>query len=785
MIPYYPLIDPAPAVVRLQGWRVRLRLQGRQCMSITTQDHRVFELKTPLGKDVLLLQKMIGTEPMSQPFVLELDLLSEKGDIKADDILGQKVCVSLTLPQGQKRFFHGFVSEFSHGGWQRYYHYRAIVRPWYWLLTRTADCRIFQELTVPQIFEHVVQQYGFTDYELRLTGNYQVREYCVQYRETDFNFLSRLLEQEGIYFFFEHAETKHTLVLIDDPGKHQTCSGYETVPYYPPAGKDMLRERDHLQTWTCTSSVRSGSFATTDFDFEQPRKSLAGSASIARQHQQSNYEVFDYPGLLTPLESQQSDQVAKVRIQELQSPYMVASGHGNAAGLGTGVRFTLDKFPRKDLNIAYIVTRANYTITANTYETGQSQTTQEFTVAIEAIDARTQFRPERRTSKALIHGTQTAIVVGPAGEEIYTDKYGRVKVQFHWDRYGKQDEQSSCWVRVSQPWAGKNWGAIHIPRIGQEVIVSFLEGDPDRPIITGRVYNGDSMPPYTLPGNATQSGIKTRSSKGGSDANFNEIRFEDLKGSEQLYVHAEKNHDIVVEKDETHSVGNDRSKTITHDETTKVGHDRTETVGNNEQISVGVNRSEQVGANENIKIGANRTEAVGANETISIVSNRTKSVGGNETATVSMLRFHNVGINEMVNVGGAQEVNIGAAQTITVGAAQLITVGAAQVTSVGVNQSTNVAVHRSVTVGGSQSHHVVGERKAKVDAADKLHVGTSIQIEAGESVIIKTGKASIMMKSDGTIQINGQDITTKGSGTVHVKAAGDVEIKGKSVKHNC
>jgi type VI secretion system secreted protein VgrG len=755
-------------------------------MSIATQDHRVFELKTPLGKDVLLLQKMSGTEAMSQPFLWDLDLLSEKADIDAADILGQKVCVSLTLPQGQKRFFHGFVSEFSQGGWvQRYYSYRAIVRPWYWLLTRTADCRIFQELTVPQIFQKVVQQYGFTDYEQRLTGNYQVREYCVQYRETDFNFLSRLLEQEGIYFFFEHAETKHTLVLADDPGEHKTCPGYETVPYYPPAGKDMLRERDHLQSWTCTSSVRPGAFATTDFDFEKPRNSLAGSATVTRQYQQSNFEVFDYPGQLSPLESQQSDVVAKIRIQELQASYTVASGQGNAAGLGAGVRFTLEKFPRKDLNIAYIITQASYTITTDSYETGQPQT-QEFSVAIEAIDARTQFRPERRTPKAVIHGTQTAIVVGRAGDEIYTDQYGRVKVQFHWDRYGKQDDQSSCWVRVSQPWAGKNWGAIHIPRIGQEVIVSFLEGDPDRPIITGRVYNGDSMPPYSLPGNATQSGIKTRSSKAGSDANFNEIRFEDLKGSEQLYIHAEKNQDIVVEKDETHSVGNDRSKTITHNETSNVGNDQTETVGNNrtktvgnnEQTSIGVNRSEQVGANESIKIGANRTEAVGANETIAIAAHRTITVGATETATVALARFHNVGLNEMINIGAAQEVNVGAAQTITVGAVQMTSVGAAQ--------STDVAFHRSVTAG-SQSHEVGSTRTATVGGSDTLSVRTELTINAGSSVTIKvgeTGGASITMSSDGTININGKHINVTGTGHINFKASGDVNIKGKTVKHN-
>jgi type VI secretion system secreted protein VgrG len=709
------------------------------------QQSRRFELKTPLGKDVLLLWRMSGTEELSQPFQWDLDLLSETGEINASDILGQKVSISVTLPAGGKRFFHGFVSEFSQGGWlQRYYRYRAVVRPWYWLLTRTADCRIYQQSTVAQIFEAVVKQYGFTDYELRLTGSYQAREYCVQYRETDCNFLSRLLEEEGIYFFFEHTETQHTLVLIDDPSKHRTFEGYETVPYYAPGGKDTLRERDHLESWTSTRAVQPGTFATTDFDFEKPRKSLAATATIAREHSQSSYEVFDYPAALSQLDPQQSQLTAKIRIQELQAPHTLASGHGNAAGLAPGWRFTLEKYPRKDQNIAYLITRALYTLSGDSFEPGQTSTTQTFQVMIDAIDARTPFRPERRTRKPVIYGAQTAMVVGMAGEEIYTDQHGRVKVQFHWDRYGKQDERSSCWVRVAHQWAGKNWGMICIPRIGQEVIVSFLEGDPDRPIITGRVYNGDSMPPYELPANATQSGIKSRSSKGGTEANFNEIRFEDRKGAEQLYVHAERNQDGVVENDETHSVGHDRSKSIVNDETTAVGHNRTETVGNNETITIGNDRM--------IKVACN------------------------EIASVALLRVHNVGINETINVGAAQEVNVGAAQTITV--------GGAQITSVGLEQMTNVGLNRSVNVAGSQSHHVTGTRGASVGKDDSLKVGTDLVIDAGQSVTIRTGSASITLKSDGTIAIKGKNITLDGSGDINVQASGNAVMKGSKVSHN-
>jgi type VI secretion system secreted protein VgrG len=592
-------------------------------MATATQTSRLFQLKTPLGKDVLLLERMTGSEALGRPFEWDLELLSERFDIEADRLLGQKVSLALTLPGGGKRYFHGYVTEFGQEGWvQRYHRYHAVVRPWFWLLTRTADCRIFQDLTAPQIFEQVVKQCGFTDYRLKLSGTYAAREFCVQYRETDFDFLSRLLEEEGIYYYFEHAESAHTLVLADDPSGHETPAGYDKVPFRPAGGPAARAERDPLEAWsdwTYTKSVRTGTFATADYDFEKPRLALTASESISRPHEQSHFEVFDYPAEPDQLTPAQAAQVAKVRIQELQAGYMVARGRGNAAGLAAGCRFTLDKHPHKDLNVEYLITRATYALASDAYETGEAASSPEaLLVSVEAIEAKTHFRPERLTPRPVIRGAQTAVVVGPAGEEIYTDKYGRVKLQFPWDRQGKQDEKSSCWVRVAQLWAGKGWGGIHTPRIGQEVIVSFLEGDPDRPIVTGRVYNGDAMPPYALPGNATQSGIRSRSSKGGGDANFNEIRFEDLKGSEQLSVQAEKDYQLVVKHDETHSVNHDRTKAVKHDETVKVDHDRTETVGHDETVSIGADRTHKVSGNEKLEVSGKRTVSVDQDDSAKI-----------------------------------------------------------------------------------------------------------------------------------------------------------------------
>jgi len=726
-----------------------------------TQANRNVRLETPLGPDVLLLGHMTAVEQLSQPFEFTLDLFSESGTLDPDAILGKEVCVVIDLDSADnQRRLHGFVTRFVHSGFgERYNEYQATVRPWYWMLTRTADCRIFQNKSVPDIFEAVVREHKFSAYKLKLRGSYPKWEYCVQYRESDFNFLNRLLEQEGICYFFEHDERGHTMVLADAPSAHGAVPGYEAVPYYPPDMMSDQRERDHLISWSVSKSVQPGAYATRDFDFEKPKSLPSATATVSREHAHSSYEVFDYPAELADLVTGEADRLAKVRIEELGATQALAQGRGNAAGLATGTRFKLVQFPREDYNIEYLVIGTSLSVSTNAYETGSGAAAQ-IMLALDAIDAKTPFRPARVTPKPVIQGTQTAVVVGKSGEEIYTDEFGRVKVQFHWDREGQFDENSSCWVRVAQVWAGTTWGGIHVPRIGQEVIVSFLEGDPDQPIITGRVYNGDNKVPYGLPANATQSGIKSRSSKGGGEANFNEIRFEDKKGSEQVYIHAEKNQDIVVENDETHSVGHDRKKDIGNDETTSVGHNRTETVGSNETITIGSNRAEKVGVNETIQIGQNRSI----------------TVGGSETATVALQRTHSVGVNETISVGAAQQITVGAAQAITVGANQAVNVGA--------NQSVDVGADATMSIGKNESRSVGQARSTEIGKDDALKVGKNLIIDAGDSVTIKTGSASITMKKDGTITIKGKDISVNGSGKINIKASSDVVIKGSKIKAN-
>ena len=427
--------------------------------------------------------------------------------------------------------------------------------------------------------------------------------------------------------------------------------------------------------------------------------------------------------------------------------------------LAVGRLFKLSKQARADQNREYLVVGAHSRLDYNEYE-AQEGAGADFTCSFTAMSSKEPYRPRRGTPKPFVQGPQTAIVVGPEGDEIYTDNFGRVKVQFHWDRLGKQDQNSSCWMRVSHPWAGKNWGMVAIPRIGQEVIVDFLEGDPDRPIITGRVYNAEQMPPYELPANKTQTGIKTRSSLSGTPANFNEIRFEDKKGAEQLFIHAEKNQDIEVENDETHWVGHDRRKTIDHDETTHVKHDRTETVGNNETIAIGVNRTETVGNNETISIGVNRTEQVGANETITIGANRTETVGANESVTI--------GGNQTETVAIAKAETVGAAKALTIGAAYQVSVGAAMNTTVGLSQSEQVGITKSVIVGDSYD----------------TKVGTDYVLEAGDSITLKVGQSVLVMKKDGTVTLNGKDIGIKASGDVQLDAAGNIANKASTIHNN-
>jgi type VI secretion system secreted protein VgrG len=596
-------------------------------MAGTYSDNRSVTIKTPVDKTAeLLLTRMSGTEQVSRPFRFELQLSSTDGALDPDELLGKPVTVTLTHDRNAApRYFNGIVTEFGRTGYDRTSHqYRAVLRPWFWLLTQRADCRVLQNKSVSDIFAFVCGQAGAGDFNQNLSGTYAPWEYRVQYGESDFDFLSRLLEHEGIFYYFEHHKDRHVMVLGDNVGTLTTAPGCDSVPYWPPTEGTQRADRDHLSSWSLSKSFEAATFASREYNFETPSTVLSGTSSAEGRTDASKFELFEFPAGANPLDATGVEAIAKLRAQRLQSSQTQARGDGDAAGLAPGYLLALSGHPLEKLNKRYFVTAASYEMSADTGQTGGASGGAQFAVSIEAIDAREPYRPALLTRKPRIQGTQTAQVVGNSGAEISTDKYGRVKVQFHWDRVGVNNEDSSCWVRVAQPWAGRNWGAVYIPRIGDEVVVSFLDGDPDQPLIIGSVYNAEQMPPYTLPDNQTQSGIKTRSSPNGTVETFNEIRFEDKKGSEELSIHAERDLTLVVENNQTITIGadtkdkGDRVTSIYNDESLSVGHNLTLDVKNNAQVTVSNDRTTQVKHNDSLDVTSQLSVSAGDQITLKV-----------------------------------------------------------------------------------------------------------------------------------------------------------------------
>ncbi len=538
-------------------------------MDAFTQADRLARIDTPLGEDKLLLLGMSGSEGVSQLFHYTLDLASEDGKIAFQDILGKPATVTLHLQGGEVRYFNGIVSKFSHGETdERLTYYRAELVPWLWFLTRAADCRIFQEKKIPEVIEEIFRDAGFQDFELKLSASYDKWEYCVEYRETHFNFVCRLMEQYGIHYFFKHERTKHVLVLADSKSVNEPCPHQPTANFEPM--QDVVTESDIVESWEVEQVLQPGKYALTDFDFKKPKNNLLSNVnSVVNVGGNEALEIFDFPGEYE--ERSVGEKVTKIRMEEEEAIHRVYTGSTTCRAFQSGYRFKLTGHEMSELNQDYLITSVHHSISGGAGFRSGGHSEVRYSNHVACIPYSVPFRPRRLTPKPVIQGIQTAVVVGPSGEEIHTDKYGRIKVQFHWDRRGKYDDKSSCWIRVAQIWAGKKWGAVFLPRIGQEVVVSFMEGDPDQPLVIGSVYNDESMPPYGLPGEMTKSTIKSYSSKGGGG--FNEIRFEDKKGKEQVFVHAEKEMDIRVKNDRREWIGRDRHLFVKRDKREKIERD--------------------------------------------------------------------------------------------------------------------------------------------------------------------------------------------------------------------
>jgi type VI secretion system secreted protein VgrG len=591
-------------------------------MADFSQAGRPLTIDTPLGKDLVLIRGFTGHEGISQLFRFELDLIAKiETDVAFDKLLNQKVTVHLVLRDGNKRHFNGVCVRISQGEQEvsedksRFTAYRMELVPEFWRLTRVAQSRIFQQKSVPDILKEVLV--GFKP-NFDLKGTFDKRDYCVQYRETDFNFACRLMEEEGIYYFFKHSDGDHQMVVANTPSTHNDLTpGPSEFIYENVAGG--LKDEDRIYDWEKVQELRSGKYTLWDHSFELPdqnleaQKTIQDTAKIGTvEHKlkvgsNDKFEVYDFPGEyaqrydgVDPGGGDRSSDVSKIfqdnkrtvelRMQEEALASLVVQGSSNCRNLSTGQRFKLKRHFSADGG-PYVLTGIQHSAQGSGDFLAGRTAAFEYHNAFTCIPCDLPFRPPRLTPKPVVHGTQTAIVVGPDGEEIFTDKYARVKVQFFWDRQGKKDENSSCWIRVATTWAGKQWGTIYIPRIGMEVIVDFLEGDPDQPIIIGCVYNADFMPPTKLPSQKAFSGLKTRSTLKGTGDNANAIEFDDTKGSEGLYIHSEKNQYIQVENDDDYHVGHDRKKTVEHDETTRIKNNRTVNVDADEKLTVGNSRT--------------------------------------------------------------------------------------------------------------------------------------------------------------------------------------------------
>jgi type VI secretion system secreted protein VgrG len=711
----------------------------------------------PPPAGVLLLETLSGTEELGAPFAFQLGLLAEDPKIEPSTMLGQPLSVGLKLGTGKMRYFSGVVTTFAKTGTTRMHtRYAASLRPLLSQFGYTSDCRVFNDagqnaVTIVTSVLGAVPEKGGPELESGSIKEQVLRkrEYCVQYQESDLQFVQRLLEEEGIYYFFRHASGKHVMVLAGATNAHRTVEGYETV-LYTPKEQQAAGAEEHLWGMTVREELYPGQHTVLsgyDPTLLRAKQPQVGESRSDASAPGATFEQYDYPGgLFDPAEAANE---ANLRMEADRAERTIVEAEGNTLGLGVGDLVTLrpslgggeEVFPFWELDdfaSKYLIVRATYSLSVDQYETGTvAGEDQPFRATYQLLDSHIPFRPRRTVQKPRMTGPQTALIVGPAGEEIWTDSegLGRVMVQFDWDRLGQYNEKSSCWIRVSQVWAGARWGAIHIPRIGQEVIVDFLDGDPDRPVITGRLYNADNMPPYDLPANRTQSGIKSRSSKGGTASNFNEIRFEDKKGQEHLHTQAEK----------------DMSTLVKHCQTLDVGVDRSIVVGNDEDTLIKRNRQTTVNVNDSVVVGGNHDKTVTGDVTQIYGDDHMRKVDGDQLLVAEMNKTEHVKL----------------AYTLTTDERFQLNQDATSMTFEGTNVTLDAAGVIKITAGGA----VINVDKAGM---------VSITSPTGINLVCGGSGISLL---PGAIAVAAAAVTAGAAGGASKMEMGDklVEIKSKTI----
>jgi type VI secretion system secreted protein VgrG len=720
-------------------------------------------------------------ETLSQLYSVEVHLAAPPS-VSVDEkaLIGQKAQLTVQLGGGSARYFHGIVSRVSRwdaGRGPDRQRYRITVVPRLWTLRHTRRSRIFQEMSVPDIVHKVLGD-AQIEHSLSLQGSYSPREYCVQYRESDLDFVSRLLEEEGIFYYFEHSDGAHKMVINDASVTCPAMAGEASLVYRDPS--KMIASSESVHEFSARMEIQPGAVVLRDYHFVKPALDLTATSTADKG--EHALEIYDYPARYEAPGVGKS--LAKVRLEELRSRVEVATGASNCRRLVVGHTFELAEHPVGEFNRKYLLLSVRYVgrqPEVLTVEQTMADSKEAYRSEFVCMPADVPYRPPRVAPRPIIAGAQTAVVVGPAGEEIHTDEHGRIKVQFHWDREGKNNDRSSCWIRVSQAWAGQSWGALYIPRIGHEVVVEFLEGDPDRPIVTGSVYNGQNPPPIYLPDDKTQSTLRSNSSPGGNGSN--EMRFEDAAGREQIYLHAQKDFNIVVE--------NDKTQEVRGNETLLVKKDRTKTVEGNQALEVKKNDDSVVGGNQTLEVIKDRSTTVTGNHTESVVGDQSISVDSNQTVMVAMASSETVGLGKMLNVGAAYAVTVGAALNQMIGGIMAEQVGGSKTETVGAKKSETIKGSRSLQVGGDLSEQIEKNRTLKVEKDLLLSVGgkhnhvvkesytvsaKEIALVAEEQFTLKVGSATLQVKKNGDVVLKGAKIEVTGSG--------DVIIKGSKISEN-
>lgn len=704
-----------------------------------TQTNRLLRITTPLGKDKLLIKSVRGIERLSALFEYEVSLLSDDNDIDYKKILGKDATITIESPvkNGGTRHINGIVRSFGRtGSTGPLAKYTAIIVPKLWLTTLTADCRIFQKKSAKTILSDLIKtDAGITDYKDSASDSGDAdRPYCVQYRETDFAFASRLMEEEGIYYHFSHADGKHTMVLCDSPGSHSDASNAATLPFH---NKRLLRSEHGIQAWGVRNNIVTGNYVLADYNYKTPSTILRSNATENRSHTGDDAEIFDYPG--PHGESSVGDKLAKIRLGAHQARHNIYTGSTSAVTLATGSTFTLKDHPNAAFNKKYLVIENEIFAENPPYTEGERPSLATFKSRITAILADQQYRAPRRSPIPDLRGPHSAVVTGAEDDEIHTDEYGCVKVRFHWDRDDdKKGEDSTVYLRTAQMWTGKNFGTLFTPRVGQEVIVEFLDGHPDRPVITGCLYNAENLPPYTLPDHKTRSTIKTHATPQGEV--YNELRFEDKKDEEQLLLHAGKDHEITTANDRVEHVGNDTHLTVINDRLELIHKDHHEAIGGMHKLNIGAGAPDV----DDGKGGQKGKVEEGGGQHITIKGPRLIEIGGKSSLTVKDDVAEKFEKSHATAVTGQRYLK----------AKEIVLEG-----------EDNITLH-------------VGDNFIAITADGiKIKTGGKIALEAGGDITVKTD-AGITQKATGDIKSEATgNLSAKGTGGVKIESTANVEVK--------